>query len=242
MAVDPLWEKYRAFNTYQYAANNPLVLSDPTGLEIDWVGSEEQKEYMKQKYIESMMEFYKRGAYEAYEMLFDALTNPNYRLQVIYTDEFPSDENKVNSFASAYDDWEINSRGTGYDGTITFNPHIGQEVGGFTSDKMEEYLVNGIMPVAGTLSHEVGHANEFIYNYSNYRRGSHTVNGKFIPYDQPMPPSFTSNYSNGEEERQIREDNKVGHQMGWKYDMSKPLRTSHSGVPCYIDPRKTSIP
>ena len=34
MAVDPLWDKYKAFNTYQYAANNPLVLSDPSGLDF----------------------------------------------------------------------------------------------------------------------------------------------------------------------------------------------------------------
>lgn len=35
MAVDPLWEKYRAFNTYQYAANNPIVAKDPNGRLIE---------------------------------------------------------------------------------------------------------------------------------------------------------------------------------------------------------------
>ncbi len=28
MTVDPLWEMYRGLNTYQYAANNPIVLLD----------------------------------------------------------------------------------------------------------------------------------------------------------------------------------------------------------------------
>jgi RHS repeat-associated protein len=31
MAVDPLWEEYKAFNTYQYAANNPILLFDRNG-------------------------------------------------------------------------------------------------------------------------------------------------------------------------------------------------------------------
>ncbi len=31
MAVDPLWEKYRSLNTYQYAANNPMIMMDPGG-------------------------------------------------------------------------------------------------------------------------------------------------------------------------------------------------------------------
>ena len=31
MAVDPLWEKYRNLNTYQYAANNPIVAIDKGG-------------------------------------------------------------------------------------------------------------------------------------------------------------------------------------------------------------------
>jgi hypothetical protein len=30
-AVDPLWEKYRSLNTYQYAANNPIVAIDKGG-------------------------------------------------------------------------------------------------------------------------------------------------------------------------------------------------------------------
>lgn len=32
MAVDPLWEEYRGLSSYHYAANNPLILIDPTGL------------------------------------------------------------------------------------------------------------------------------------------------------------------------------------------------------------------
>ncbi|MBN8575235.1 MAG: hypothetical protein J0M05_15075, partial [Candidatus Kapabacteria bacterium] len=31
MAVDPLWEKYRGLNTYQYAANNPMIMIDRNG-------------------------------------------------------------------------------------------------------------------------------------------------------------------------------------------------------------------
>jgi hypothetical protein len=31
MAVDPLWEEYKAFNTYHYAANNPIVAIDKGG-------------------------------------------------------------------------------------------------------------------------------------------------------------------------------------------------------------------
>jgi RHS repeat-associated protein len=34
MAIDPLWEKYRSLNTYQYAANNPMIMSDPSGLDF----------------------------------------------------------------------------------------------------------------------------------------------------------------------------------------------------------------
>ena len=35
MAVDPLWEKYRAFNTYQYAANNPMIMADRNGKHVE---------------------------------------------------------------------------------------------------------------------------------------------------------------------------------------------------------------
>jgi len=31
MAIDPLWEEYRSLNTYQYAANNPIVSIDKGG-------------------------------------------------------------------------------------------------------------------------------------------------------------------------------------------------------------------
>lgn len=31
MAVDPLWEKYKMVNTYQYSNNNPTAISDPNG-------------------------------------------------------------------------------------------------------------------------------------------------------------------------------------------------------------------
>jgi len=40
-----------------------------------------------------------------------------------------------------------------YDGTIYCNPHE---------------FVNGIIPVAGTILHEVGHTNEYNCNFANY--------------------------------------------------------------------------
>ncbi len=36
MSVDPLWMKYLPLQSYQYAGNRPISLSDPSGLE--WYG------------------------------------------------------------------------------------------------------------------------------------------------------------------------------------------------------------
>ncbi len=42
MAIDPLWEEYKAFNTYQYAANNPMIMIDPSGFTVTFTNSEHQ--------------------------------------------------------------------------------------------------------------------------------------------------------------------------------------------------------
>ncbi len=44
MAVDPLWEEYRAFNTYQYSANNPILLLDKNGKHVEVEIREESTE------------------------------------------------------------------------------------------------------------------------------------------------------------------------------------------------------
>ncbi|MCG8311566.1 MAG: RHS repeat-associated core domain-containing protein [Cytophagales bacterium] len=33
---DPLGEKYYPFSPYSWVANNPLIITDPTGMELDW--------------------------------------------------------------------------------------------------------------------------------------------------------------------------------------------------------------
>ena len=35
LSTDPLWEKYRAWSPYQYGANSPISISDPSGKEFD---------------------------------------------------------------------------------------------------------------------------------------------------------------------------------------------------------------
>ena len=40
MSIDPLWEKYRAWTPYHYAANNPVFGRDPSGEEVEY-GDEE---------------------------------------------------------------------------------------------------------------------------------------------------------------------------------------------------------
>jgi RHS repeat-associated protein len=41
--IDPMAEKYYSLSSYSWVANNPIILMDPTGMEIDW-GQLEGKE------------------------------------------------------------------------------------------------------------------------------------------------------------------------------------------------------
>ncbi len=47
---DPLGEKYYPFSPYSWVANNPLIITDPTGMELDWsqLKGKENKEKREQ--------------------------------------------------------------------------------------------------------------------------------------------------------------------------------------------------
>lgn len=60
MSIDPLWEKYRSWTPYQYAANNPLMYIDPSGREI-WISYETSRNIDGINYVETHNVQYKGG-------------------------------------------------------------------------------------------------------------------------------------------------------------------------------------
>jgi RHS repeat-associated protein len=72
-SIDMMWEKYRSLSPYQYAGNNPLLYSDPTGLAFNINGPDAQRSFNELQNTTSV------------PMAFDnnsvTLANPNYTAQ-----------------------------------------------------------------------------------------------------------------------------------------------------------------
>ena len=85
MSVDVLWGEYEGWQAYQYGANTPVNVKDANGLHITFVGTDQEVAWAKELYTQAMYRYYDKGAYPAFCIMADALTNPNYSFNLMLT-------------------------------------------------------------------------------------------------------------------------------------------------------------
>jgi len=89
--IDPMAEKYYPLSSYSWVANNPIILTDPTGMEIDW-GQLEGKEKRIAKRA-----FKKHNSSRTYKNLYKQLKKSDNRYLIKASYDY--DTNRGGSFS-----------------------------------------------------------------------------------------------------------------------------------------------
>ena len=200
MATDPLWENYREFNTYQYGGNIPLQIKDPTGLELEWIGTEEEKLRAQELYQQVIDYLIQNGDEKSAQILIQVRDDKSFKIPFVLTQY---DEDCDHTWPSP-DDGHTRFAGSG---GIHWDPRMGMIV------------ENAILPPAVSLVHEADHALQYGTKRAEYRRLSGIKSEQWEDKEEYR----TSNGYNSAEAR-------AADCLGLKFDANEPHRTSREGT------------